>query len=154
MHCKRALVCLFLGLATSVLAAAGDGMGGSGPISGRGGETMANPSEKLVVLWSSGDREVALKMVFMYTFNAKRNDWWPDVTLIVWGPSAKLLSEDAELQGRVKALKEAGVVLEACKACSDLYGVSEKLQGLGIDVKYMGQPLTAYLKEGRHVVTF
>jgi hypothetical protein len=27
-------------------------------------------SEKLVVLWTSGDPEVAKKMVFMYTYNA------------------------------------------------------------------------------------
>ena len=35
-------------------------------------DTLKIPdSEKLVVLWTSGDREVALKMVFMYTFNVK-----------------------------------------------------------------------------------
>ena len=40
--------------------------------------------EKLFVLWSSGDREVAKKMVFMYTLNAKLNGWWNDISLIVW----------------------------------------------------------------------
>jgi len=111
-------------------------------------------SDKLVVLWTSGDREVALKMVFMYALNAKRNSWWSDVTFIVWGPSSKLLSSDAELQAEIKKMKEAGVILEACKACADSYGVSGKLQELGIDVKYMGRPLTAYIKEGRLVLTF
>ncbi len=46
-------------------------------------------SEKLVVLWTSGDKEVAEKMVLMYTFNSKRFDWWKDITLVVWGPSQK-----------------------------------------------------------------
>ena len=32
------------------------------------------PSE-LVVLWTSGDRDVALKMVFMYTLNSKLKGW-------------------------------------------------------------------------------
>jgi hypothetical protein len=50
-------------------------------------------------------------------------------------------------------MKEAGVVLEACKSCSDMYGVSENLEKLGIDVKYMGQPLTNYLKQGVTVLT-
>jgi hypothetical protein len=55
-------------------------------------------SEKLVVLWTSGDPEVAKKMVFMYTYNAKKHGWWEDITLVVWGPSAKLLAEDKEWQ--------------------------------------------------------
>ena len=113
---------------------------------------MSRNEDSLVVLWTSGDREVALNMVFMYTLNTKRRNWWGDVRLIVWGPSSKLLSEDSELQGEVAKMKEAGVVLEACKACSDRYGVSEALERMGIDVRYMGIPLTEYLKEGRSVL--
>ena len=48
------------------------------------------PEDKLVILWTSGDREVALKMVFMYAGNAPRHGWWDDITLIVWGPSTSL----------------------------------------------------------------
>ena len=54
--------------------------------------------DNLIVVWSSGDRDVAEKMVFMYTLNSKLRKWWKDVTLIIWGPSAKLISEDVELQ--------------------------------------------------------
>jgi len=115
---------------------------------------MTQNGDSLVVLWTSRDREVALNMVFMYTFNAKRRNWWSEVRLIVWGPSSKLLSEDKELQDEIKKMKEAGVILEACKACSDRYGVSEDLEQLGIDVRYMGVPLTDYLKEGKSVITF
>ena len=57
-----------------------------------------NVKDKLVVIWSSGDREVAEKMVFMYTLNSKLRQWWKEVTFIIWGPSAKLISEDIELQ--------------------------------------------------------
>jgi len=110
-------------------------------------------SEKLVVVWTSGDREVALKMVFMYVSNSRKYGWWKDITLVVWGPSAKLLSEDKELQDYIKSIKAAGVDLKACKMCADMYGVSSKLEGMGITVKYMGE-LTDYLKEGRHVLTF
>jgi hypothetical protein len=113
---------------------------------------MSLIEDSLVVLWTSGDRDVALNMVFMYTLNAKRRNWWGDVRLIVWGPSAKLLSEDRELQGVIVQMREAGVILEACKACADRYGVSADLEKLGIAVRYMGIPLTEYLKEGRHVL--
>ena len=115
-------------------------------------EKQLKPEEKLVVLWTSGDREVALKMAFMYTFNSRRFGWWDDITLVVWGPSAKLLAEDQELQEYILKIKEAGVDLKACKACADMYGVSEKLEELGITVKYMGE-LTDYIKEGRHLLT-
>jgi len=111
--------------------------------------------EKLVVLWTSGDRDVALKMVFMYTLNAKLQDWWKDVTLIVWGHSAKLLSVDTELGNYALEMIKAGVEVVACKACADSYGVSDILEKMGTEVKYMGQPLTRYLKEDEYkVVTF
>ena len=40
--------------------------------------SMLAEEEKLVILWTSGDREVALKMVFMYTYNAKKYGWWDE----------------------------------------------------------------------------
>ena len=110
-------------------------------------EKRTKPDE-LVVLWTSGDREVALKMVFMYTLNSKRFKWgWKNVTLIVWGPSAKLLAADTELKEHIIEMKEKGVKMLACKKCSDLYGVSGDLRRLGIEVKYMGKPLTDYLRD-------
>jgi hypothetical protein len=111
-------------------------------------------SSKLLVVWTSGDREVALKMVYMYTFNAKKNGWWDEIRFLVWGPSSKLLSEDAELQDYIKKMKDQGVELLACKACADSYGVSEKLEALGIEVKYTGVPLTEMLKSGWTTITF
>jgi len=108
-------------------------------------EELARPNE-LVVLWTSGDREVALKMAFMYVLNSKLKGWWNEVTLIIWGPSSKLVSMDTELQKRLSVMKEAGVKIRACKACSDAYGVSTDLEKLGITVEYMGEPLTEFLK--------
>jgi len=115
---------------------------------------MTGREDSLTVLWTSGDKEVALNMVFMYTLNAKVRNWWNEVRLIVWGPSSRLLSEDADLQDEVRKMSDAGVILDACKACADRYGVSEKLGQLGITVRYMGVPLTDYIKEGRNVITF
>lgn len=115
--------------------------------------SVDNDDRSLVVVWTSGDPEVALKMVFMYTQNAKKNGWWDEVTFIIWGPSAKLACENTEIGDRIRAMGESGIILEACKACSDMYGVSEDLQELGVDVKWMGVPLTGYIKE-RKVITF
>lgn len=117
-------------------------------------ELKVMEQEKLLVIWTSRDREVALKMVFMYTRNAKLKDWWKEVKLVVWGPSTKLLAEDEELQAYIKNMKDIGVELSACKACTDSYGVSEKLDQLGINVIYMGEPLTSMLKSGWTTITF
>ncbi|RCW52091.1 DsrE family protein [Halanaerobium sp. ST460_2HS_T2] len=108
----------------------------------------------LVVLWTSGDPDVAKKMVFMYTINAKKRGWWQDIKFVVWGPSSKLLSEDRELQEQIKEFIEADIKVEACQACAEQYGVADGLAELGIEVKYMGEPLTDYLKSDSEVITF
>ena len=109
---------------------------------------------KLLVVWTSGDRDVALNMVFMYAYNAKKNSWWENIRFLIWGPSSKLLSEDKELQQELQKMKEVGIEILACKACADRYGVSEALQGMGIEVKYMGVGLTEMLKGGWTPLTF
>ena len=109
---------------------------------------MEDNSNKLAVLWTSGDPDLAEKMAFMYTYNAKKQGWFDEVVLIVWGPSAKLLSENKMLQDYVKKMQDAGIKVEACMACARMYEVDGKLQELGIDVKGMGVPLTNYLKKG------
>lgn len=110
--------------------------------------------DKLVVLWTSGDPEVAEKVCFMYTYNAKKQGWFKEVTLIVWGPSSKLLSENEDLQEYVKKMMEVGIKVEACIHCANMYGVTPKLKELGIDVKGMGKPLSNYLKDGYKTLNF
>jgi hypothetical protein len=116
-------------------------------------EAVQEGSNQLIV-WSSGDREVALKMVFMYAYNCQKRKWMDKVRLLVWGASTKLLSVDQELQEEIKKLKETGVELWACKGCADLYGVTQKLESLGIDVHYTGKDLADMQKQGWYVLTF
>jgi hypothetical protein len=111
-------------------------------------------SARLAVIWSSGDPEVANKVCLMYTHNAKKQKWFDEVTLIVWGPSAKLLATNKDLQATIKSTLADGVKIQACQACSDSYGVSDQLRSLGVEVKYMGKPLTDMLKQGWKVLTF
>jgi len=46
-----------------------------------------------------------------------------------------------------------GVKVEACKACSDNLGVTEKLIQLGVNVRYMGNALTGNLKSCDKFIT-
>ncbi len=115
------------------------------------------PSEeksKLAVVWSSGDSEVAHKVCFMYTQAAKSAGWFDDVTLIVWGPSSRLLAGDKELQSKVKAMIDSGVDVQACVVCADMYGVAETLRQMGITVRGMGKPLSDMLRSDTKVLTF
>ena len=109
--------------------------------------------EKLVVLWATKDPESAHNMVLMYTLNAKRKGWFKDVTLIIWGASARLVAEDTEIQTKVKEIIAEGVTVEACLRCADNLGVSGMLREIGVDVKLMGEPLSGYMKEGRRVIS-
>jgi hypothetical protein len=115
----------------------------------------AGPPTRLAVVWSSGDPDVAHRVCFMYAHNAKRSKWFDQVKLIVWGPSARLLAGDKDLQAYVKRMEADGVEILACVACADSYGVTAKLRELGIEVKGMGKPLTDLLQDNAwKVLTF
>jgi hypothetical protein len=50
-------------------------------------------------------------------------------------------------------LLDGGVEFSACKACADELGVTERLEALGIEVIYWGQPLTRVLREKSPLLT-
>jgi len=107
----------------------------------------------LYVLWTNDNPITAEKMVFMYTINSLIHGWWEKVTLIVWGAPAKLVSQDAKIQEKVKEALDAGVHITACKACADQLEVTEILEKLGIEVKYWGVPLTELLTSQEALLT-
>ncbi len=119
-----------------------------------GSELSAAP-QKLTIVWTSGDPEVAHRMVLMYGHAAKKSTWFDEVRVIIWGPSARLTAADKEIQSKLAEMQESGIVLEACVVCADSYGVSDRLRELGIVVKPMGKPLTDTIKDSAtHLVTF
>ncbi len=113
-----------------------------------------NAPDKLVIVWTSDDPYLAERMVLMYAHAAKTAGWFKEVTLIVWGPSAKMVSENLKIQEKLKAMQKDGVVIEACIACATAYNVVDDLKKLGFEVKGMGKPLTDYLKSDAKVLTF
>ncbi len=44
---------------------------------------MTNTNNKLAIIWSSGERDVALKLAFMYALNSKKLGWWKEVKFII-----------------------------------------------------------------------
>ena len=110
-------------------------------------------STKLHVLWTNADPITAEKMVLMYTTNSMLHHWWDEVTVIIWGATAVLVSENKLIQGKIELAKLAGVKFTACKSCTDQLGVSDRLVEMGIEVKYWGADLTTLLKDDEKLIT-
>lgn len=111
-------------------------------------------TDKLLIVWSSGEEEVANKLILLYGSVMLSRGYWNEATIMVWGPSVKLLAQNSELQERVKVVMQTGVHFNACVVCSDDYGVSEKLQELGVELTHTGEMLTNALKNDYKVITF
>jgi len=109
--------------------------------------------DSLFILWTSAEIETFDEMVFMYALNAKKRNWWKEVTLIIWGASAKLTGQDELIQLKIKELINEGVYVTACKACAEDLGVAILLENLGVEVKYWGSPLTEVLKSDAKLIT-
>ena len=120
---------------------------------GQAGKREPKKETKLAVLWTSGDPHVAERMGFMYLHNAEKVGWFDRTELIVWGPSAKLLSENEGLQKQVKQMMEDGVRVRACIVCARTYGVVDDLREMGITVIPMGKPLTEMLQSDWKVLS-
>ena len=120
----------------------------------RAAEPNGQP-ERLTIVWTSGDPEVAHRMVLMYGHAAKTAEWFDEVRVIVWGPSSRLLAADKDVQGKIKEMQDGGVIVQACVVCADSYGVTEQLRSLGLEVKGMGKPLSNFVRDPEmHVLTF
>ncbi len=109
--------------------------------------------DHLYMLWTNADKITSEKMVMMYATNARLKGWWENVTVIIWGGTAKLAGEDPKIQQLIQTAQQAGVKFSACKACSDQLGVTEVLEELGVEVIYWGDPLTRLLKERKRLMT-
>ena len=110
---------------------------------------------KLLIVWSSGEEEVAKKLILLYGSVMLPRLYWDEATIMLWGPSAKLLSQSKELQERVKIVQETGVKFNACVVCTDDYGVTAQLQELGIEPIHTGEMLTQSLQsDDVKVITF
>jgi len=108
---------------------------------------------KLNILWTNDNFITSEKMVFMYGINAKKRDWWDNVTIIIWGATVKLVSENVKIQKLIEEAKLEGVHISACKGCADQLGVTSILESLDIEVIYWGEPLTELLKTDEKLIT-
>jgi hypothetical protein len=111
-------------------------------------------ANKLFVILASGDKDVALEMALFYPVTVAKEKYMDEVKVILFGPSENLVARDKNVQKRIKTLQEAGVVVSACKYCSDRMGVSDKLEELGITVEYVSKGIAQMTKDGWASLSF
>lgn len=110
--------------------------------------------KKLNVLWTTAEKDVAIRMIFIYLMDAKGMGWFDEIDLIIWGPSAKLVAQDKQVQQELDFLMQSGINVIACEGCTQAYKVTDQLRALGINVKFMGEPLTSILHSDEKLITF
>ena len=113
-------------------------------------ETRIN---NLLVPWTTENKDTALNMVFMYTYNAKAKGWWKNVSLLVWGASSRLLAGDRQIQAEVRKIADAGIRVFICKKCIEKLDVLKEVEALGYEVFYVGEEFSRLLKEGWTVLS-
>ena len=104
-------------------------------------------SDRLAVILANDNAKV-LEMGLIYARNVVKNAWMNDMKLFLFGPSEVTIATDPELQELLKEVVSLDTIPQACKWCSDKYGVSEKLAELGCDVGYIGAPVSEAIRDG------
>ena len=103
-------------------------------------------SSKVLVIIASADREKILTAL-MYARNTIAYKWLDDVKVMFFGPSEKLLAEDAEIAAEASAIADVGEAI-ACKFLSDRDGTSKTISDLRVNVEYVGTIIADLLKDG------
>ncbi len=108
---------------------------------------------KLVVLWKDDNLINIQEMVTPYIIASKKNGWWDELEVIIWGASQKKVVESEEIQRRIKLMIKQDIPVYACRKCAEDLGIAELLKNLNINVLYTGELLTERLKSEATVIT-
>lgn len=107
----------------------------------------------LYILWTNADPDTSLYMVLMYAKNSILRGWWEQVTVIIWGATAKLAAENEVIREEIRISQNIGVKFSACIACARQLGVIPQLEALGIEVVSWGPLLTEVLRNNEKLIT-
>ena len=103
-------------------------------------------SDKVLIIISTANEEKARTGV-MYCLRTLQEGWLEDAQLVFFGPGEQVLVDNPEIQEMVKQIKEVRTPL-ACKALSDKADRTAKIEALGVDVVYVGRPISDFIKQG------
>ena len=113
-------------------------------------------SGNVVVLIQNSDPE-AIYFGLLYAVRATKNQWMDNVKVLFWGPAEKTISGLPPDSEQIKLLKEVQAMggkfgsVWACKACSDRYGITQKMLDLGFEVFHTGETISYLMKLGYRI---
>ena len=104
-------------------------------------------TDKVLIIISTSDAGKA-QTGAMYALNSLKHGWMEDVKLILFGPAQDLILQDEKFRNLVQQYQEIEENVVACKFISDRDEKSEALDKIGIQVKYVGEMISNYIKDG------
>jgi hypothetical protein len=109
--------------------------------------------KKLVALWKSDNLIDIQEMITPYIITSKKNKWWDEVEVIIWGASQVVVANNEDVKRRINLMNKQDIKIYACKKCAEDLGVIEALKALNINVMYTGELLTEFLQSDATVIT-
>ena len=104
-------------------------------------------NDKLTILWTSGEKDVALKVVLRYAESALEKGMWNAIELIIWGPSVQLAADDEDVRLKLEKLMTTGIQVKACIVCAEEYGVVDILEKMHVKLEMVGEELTRIIQD-------
>lgn len=104
-------------------------------------------NEKLTILWTSGEKDVALKVVLRYAESALEKGLWKQIEILVWGPSVQLAADDENVKAKIESLIAQGVKMKACVVCAEEYGVTQTLEEMHVKLDMVGEDVTRIIQD-------
>ncbi len=106
-----------------------------------------------MVLWKSDNLLDIYELITPYIIASKKNSWWDEVEVILWGASQKVVVSDEEVKRRILLMQRQNIPIYACKKCAEDLGIEKELIELSINVLYTGELLTEFLQSDAKVLT-
>ena len=122
----------------------------------QGAEYSPQGSGNVVIIIQSADPEVIF-FGLLFADRAIKNQWMDNVKVVLWGPAEKTLAGLAPDSDQVKLIKSIQSTpgkhnrIWCCKACSDRYGVTDKMEKLGFEVFHVGNATSYLIKLGYRI---
>ena len=104
-------------------------------------------TNKITILWISGDRNVFMESIEPYCNACFKNKDYDELTLMAWGSSICLLAKDKNLQRELKTLINKGLDVKASRFLTEKYSCTEILKNMGVEIGNMNEILTDFLKD-------
>lgn len=105
--------------------------------------------KELLINWTTDNIDTVLNMVLLYTYNSKKQKWFDETTLLIWGASQKLVATNKEVQKQIEEIQKIGIRVIACKKCAKNKGIYEDLLSCNIETFYTGEILSKWLLENK-----